>query len=327
MGRRDTLIVTMYIKSYLLIPVIAAAIILTACGGGGDDKKFPETLLIGADDIRPQLVSTELVRGKNRFAFALTGPDGLLIVDAGVHMVFYRLHEDGREELRFEMDAASSVPARDAGIDETIDHVHADGGVHVHVNVGEQIGIYTSVVTFDEAGRWGVELQIDSGERQETIHPNFNVGTVSTTIAIGADAPRSINRTVDDVDDIALIDSSAEPSEEMHTETIAEAIDAGRPVLVLFAVPGYCSSQLCGPEIEIMRKLLPQYGDRVSFIHVEPFEVPSSPDRVLVQPALDYGIMTEPWFFVIDTEGKVSLKFEGPTSMQELVDALDEVVG
>ena len=316
---------TVYTKFCVLIAVTAAAIFLSACGGG-DGKKFADTVVIGADDIRPELVSTELVTGKNRFAFALIDADGLLIIDADVHMVFYRLLEDGTEEKRFELDALSSVPARDAGIEEIIEHVHTDGTVHNHANVGEQVGIYTSVLEFDEAGRWGVELEIDTGERKETIRPSFSVGTTSTTVPIGADAPRSVNRTIDDVDDITLIDSSAEPSEEMHTETIAGAIEAGRPVLVLFAVPGYCTSQLCGPELEIMRKLYPQYRDRVSFIHVEPFEVPSSPDRVLVQTAVDFGLQTEPWFFVIDAEGKVSMKLEGPTSMQELVNALEEVL-
>jgi hypothetical protein len=314
-------------KLFAAIILLGAAILLTACGGG-DGKKFPDTVVIGGDDIQPQLVSTELVIGKNRFAFALIDQQsGLLIIDADVHMAFYRLYEDGREEMRVELDATSSVPARDAGIEEAIEHTHADGSVHIHANVGEQVGIYTAVVEFDEPGRWGVELQIESGERKETIVPSFTVGTVSTTIAIGADAPRSVNRTVDDVDDLALIDSSAEPSEEMHTETVAEAIEAGRPVLLLFAVPGYCTSQLCGPEYEIMRKLYPQYRDRVSFIHVEPFEVPSSPDKVLVQAAKDFGLETEPWFFVIDAEGKVSMKFEGPTSMQELVTALEDVLG
>jgi hypothetical protein len=309
-----------------LVPLVAGAILAIACGGG-DGKKFPDTVVIGADDIQPQLVSTELVPGENRFAFALVDQQtGLLIIDADVRMAFYRLYEDGREEMRFEMDALSSVPARDAGIEEAIEHVHADGQTHIHANVGEQVGIYTAVVEFDEAGRWGVELKIDTGERTETILPSFMVGTVSTTLAIGADAPRSVNRTVDDVEDITLIDSSAEPSEEMHTETIAEALDAGRPILVLFAVPGYCTSQLCGPEYEIMRKLYPRYRDRVSFIHIEPFEVPSSPDKVLVQAALDFGLQTEPWFFVIDAEGKVSMKFEGPTSMQELETALEDVL-
>jgi len=318
-------IVTVHTKFIALIPLLFVAALLTACGGG-DGPKFPETVTIGADDIQPQLVSTELVTGKNRFAFALIDPDGALIVDADVHMAFYRLYEDGREEMRFEMDAMSSVPARDAGIEEIIEHVHADGTVHNHANVGEQVGIYTTVLEFDEPGRWGVELDIDTGERRETILPSFTVGEVSTTAPIGADAPRAVNRTVDDVDDITLIDSSAEPSEEMHTETVAQAIDAGRPILLLFAVPGYCTSQLCGPEYEIMRKLYPQYSDRVSFIHVEPFEVPSSPDKVLVQAAKDFGLQTEPWFFVIDAEGKVSMKFEGSTSMQELVTALEEVL-
>jgi hypothetical protein len=317
--------VTVHTKVFpLIIPLIAAAL-LAACGGD-DGKKFPDTVTIGADDIRPQLVSTELVTGKNRFAFALIDPDGSLIIDANVHMVFYRLYDDGREEERFELDAISSVPARDAGIEEAIEHVHPDGSVHIHANVGEQIGIYTSVVEFDEAGLWGVELQIDTGEGKETILPSFPVGTQATTIPIGADAPHAVNRTVDDVDDITLIDSSAEPSELMHTETVAEALDDGRPILVLFAVPGYCTSQLCGPEYEIMRKLYPQYNDRVSFIHIEPFEVPSSPDKVLVQAAEDFGIQTEPWFFVIDASGKIAMKFEGPTSMQELMTALDEVL-
>ncbi len=316
---------TVHTKSFFLFGAVVAAIFVTACGGGGG-KKFSDTVVIGADDIRPELVSTELVTGKNRFAFALIDPDGSLIVDAKVHMVFYRLQDDGTEEKRFEMDAISSVPARDAGIAETIQHVHADGTVHIHANVGEQVGIYASVIDFDEAGRWGVELQVDTGKRKETIRPSFMVGSVATTIPIGADAPHSVNRTVNDVDDITLIDSSATPSEEMHTETIAEAIDAGRPVLVLFAVPGYCTSQLCGPEYEIMRKLYPQYRDRVSFIHVEPYEVPSSPDKVLVQAAVDFGLQSEPWFFVIDAQGKVSMKFEGPTSMLELVNALDAVV-
>jgi hypothetical protein len=320
--------VTVHTKALILVSLIAAAILFAACGSG-DGKKFPETVSIGADDIRPELISTELIQGKNRFAFALIDPDGLLIIDADVHLAFYRLYDDGKEEKRFEMDAISSVPARDAGIDQAIEHVHADGTVHIHANVGEQVGIYTAIVDFDEPGRWGVEIKIKNDKWDETILPSFPVGGQATTLAIGADAPHSINRTVDDVDDISLIDSSATPSEEMHTETIAEALDEGKPLLVLFAVPGYCTSQLCGPEYEIMRKLYPEYRDRVSFIHVEPFEVPSKPDKSpddLVQAAQDFGLQSEPWFFVIDSEGKVSMKFEGPTSMQELVTALEDVL-
>ena len=141
---------------------------------------------------------------------------------------------------------------------------------------------------------------------------------------IGHDAPRSKNLTVSDVSDITTIDSSANPSPDMHTSTIAAAIAAGKPTLVLFAVPGYCTSQLCGPEYEIMRKLFAQYKDRVEFIHVESYKNPTSANRELVDAAKEWGLHSEPWFFVVGKDGKVSMKFEGPTSMQELQEALDE---
>lgn len=310
----------------LVFPALALLFLATACGGGdGEERKFPETVVLGADDVQPQLVSTELVTGPNRFAFVLIDPQGELIIDADVHLAFYYL-EGGVEEKRFEVDALSTVPARDAGIEEVIEHTHADGSVHQHFNVGQQIGLYSAIVEFPEPGRWGVEIEYDAGEEQGTILPSFTVGTQSTTVPIGADAPRSSNRTVDDVDDLSLIDSSTDPTEDMHRKTIAEAIETGRPVLLLFATPGYCTSQICGPEYEIMRKLYDQYSDRVEFVHVEPFDVPASPEKKIVPAMEDYGLTTEPWFFVIDSQGKVSMKFEGPTSMQELVNALENVL-
>ena len=145
----------------------------------------------------------------------------------------------GKEDLRFEMDAVSRVPARDAGLEERIEHIHADGTRHDHFNVGEQIGIYTAVVDFSPAGEWGVELTIDTGEKKQTLRPRFNVAAEAITVPIGADAPRSKNLTVADVTDLAQIDTSANPSPEMHTTTVAQAIEAKRPVLVLFAAGFY----------------------------------------------------------------------------------------
>ena len=38
---------------------------------------------------------------------------------------------------------------------------------------------------------------------------------------------------------------------------------------------------------------------------------------------LDYGLRTEPWLFVIDSDGKVSTRIEGAFSVDELNQALD----
>ena len=300
------------------------ALFASACSGSSD-KTFSDTVEVDPNAIGVIPVNTEFVLGENRFAFGLLSPEtGSPIVDANVHLRFYDLN-DG-EEFKFETDAISRVPARDAGILEQVEHRHADGTVHTHFNAGDEVGIYTAEVNFDAAGQWGVEIQIEKQDEDidETLTPRFVVTTQATTPPVGFDAPRSENRTVDDVDDITLIDSSANPSEEMHTMTIKESIEAGRPTLVLFAVPGFCTSRLCGPELDIMRKLYPEWKDRVEFIHVEFYDDPGTNSQV-TRAAQEWGLRTEPWFFLIDENGKIAAKFEGPTAMAELVAAMTAV--
>jgi len=312
-------------KLFVLACTGLLMLLTVAACSGGDGKKFPETLVLKQGDIQPILANSELVSGENRFAFGLFDPDGVPIVDAKVHLAFYYLGSD-KETLMFEMDAVSRVPARDAGIEEKITHIHTDGANHDHFNVGEQLGVYTAMLDFPVPGEWGVELKIDTGKRKQTLRPRFRVSDQATTVPIGHDAPRSKNLTVNDVADLSTIDTSANPSPDMHTSTIAAAIAAGKPALILFAAPGYCTSQLCGPEYEIMRKLFPRYKDRVEFIHVEAYKNPTSPNRDLVDAAKEWGLQSEPWFFVVGKDGKVSMKFEGPTSMQELEEALQDVL-
>jgi hypothetical protein len=268
--------------------------------------------------------NSELVQGENRFALGIVGSDGLPVVDAKVHLAFYDL-TDGKETKRYEMDAASAVPARDAGIVSTENHVHADGSTHIHANAGEEFGIYTTTVNFDKAGTWGVEIKAEKGDFNVTFLPKFNVVERAGTPKIGDPAPKSRNLTAADVSDITQIDSSSKPSVEMHTATIADTIAAGKPALVLFAVPGYCTSRLCGPEMEIMRKMLPKWSSKVEFIHIEFYKNPAEANKELSETVKEWGLRSEPWFFVIDKTGKISDRFEGPTTLGELEAALQEV--
>ena len=184
-------------------------------------------------------------------------------------------------------------------------------------------------MNFDVAGNWGVEASVDSSKPKlkETVRPRFNVLDKSATPAVGAAAPRSRNLTVNDVADLTQVDSSASPSPELHTSTVADAIAAAKPTLVLFAVPGYCESRFCGPELAIMRKLHPKYAGRAEFIHVEFYTNPSSPNRTPVAAVNEWNLRSEPWFFVIDSKGIIRAKFEGPTTMEELDQALQQVTG
>jgi hypothetical protein len=75
-----------------------------------------------------------------------------------------------------------------------------------------------------------------------------------------------------------------------------------------------------------MRKLYPKYKDKAEFIHVEFYKNPGSPNRVPSDTVAEWNLRSEPWFFVIDSKGIITAKFEGPTSLQELDDAVSAVV-
>lgn len=306
------------------LPIVLASIALTiaACG---DSEKFPPVVEVQGGNPSAQVVlaNSEILLGSNRFVVGILGSNGLPIVDADVHFRFYDLTGES-EEFAFEMPGVSRVPSRDVDLPMQVEHIHSDGSVHIHYNVGEEVGVYTANVEFPHTGWWGVEVTARKDGETHVLRPRFTVVDRSSTPPIGTDAPRSRNLTVADVDDIRQIDTSHEPSEEMHTTTIADAIEAGRPTLVLFAVPGFCTSRICGPVLEIMRDMYPEWRDDVEFIHVEFFEDPG-PNTTPVEAAIEWGLRTEPWFFVIDKDGKVSAKFEGPTTRIELEEALEAV--
>ena len=326
-GQRGTIFVNVPTR-FLLSSLALVFVLLTACSSSGvGDPNFAGTTVISPDQVTPVIVNSEIVTGPNRMTFALVAPDGRLIVDARVHLTFYELQGDTALK-RFEADAVSRVPARDAGIEEQIDHIHADGSRHVHVSINDQTGFYTTLATFDKAADWGVAIEVDSTEPkfQGELRTRFNVLAQGSVPAVGSPAPRTRNLTAADVSDITQIDSSVEPSTELHTATIAETIAAGKPALVLFAVPGFCTSALCGPEMEIMRKLAPSYEGKAEFIHIEFYKDPGT-NRVRSDAATEWNLRSEPWFFVIDKQGNIAARFEGPAALQELDEAMKSVIG
>jgi hypothetical protein len=116
----------------------------------------------------------------------------------------------------------------------------------------------------------------------------------------------------------------------MHDLTVAAALDAGRPMLVVFGTPAFCQTRFCGPVIDrIARPLLERYGSEAAFIHIEPFDLAEARDagRLVVLPVMaEWGLTTEPWIFIVDRDGRVSAKFEGIMSLAEVEAALTAVI-
>jgi len=311
-------------KKILASLALAPLIFVLSCSSGGSDK-FPDVITIAQNEPIAQALSTEIVVGENRFPFFILDAQGIPVVDAPATITFYDL--TGEEEIKKEtMDAVSLVPARDAGLTEQVLHTHADGTRHVHINAGENIGLYAVQASFDKPGRWGAEIEVKSKSLNKKLIFMFDVIAKGTVPNIGDAAPRSDNLTAADVTDLSIIDTSTEPTADMHTMSIADAVATGNPTLVLFAAPGYCTSLICGPEYEIMRKLYGQYqGKPVNFVHVEFYQDPATPQKRPVQAAAEWNLRTEPWFFLIDGKGNIAARFEGPTGLNELEAAIKRV--
>jgi hypothetical protein len=67
----------------------------------------------------------------------------------------------------------------------------------------------------------------------------------------------------------------------------------------------------------------------VGFVHVEIYEdLQAEVEDLTTVPAItEWGLPSEPWVFVVDSDGVVSAAFEGAASDEELAAAIDAVSG
>jgi hypothetical protein len=136
----------------------------------------------------------------------------------------------------------------------------------------------------------------------------------------GTPAPRSQNLIASDVQDLRQIDTSDPPDPRLHQARIADAIAQGKPQVIVFATPQFCSSRVCGPVVDVVRTLLPTYGDRVIFTHQEIWQ--DAVAHEFFPTVEEWNLQTEPWIFVVDAQGIVRAKFEGLTTAHEIEAAL-----
>ncbi len=264
----------------------------------------------------PLIVSSELVSGPNRFLFSLTDTKNALIAapDLATTVRFYDLEAD---------------PVKPA----------VEGAGSFIWTVPDKVGLYHVAVTFTRAGPWGVEIAAaKAGQPELTVRARFDVRDSGTTPALGSKVPASDTLTAGTSDQIAAISTDAHPDPDFYRTSVNDALAAGRPFVLVFATPLFCSSQACGPTLENVKGIAAPYKDRVDFIHVEPYklkqvdgglqpEYDASGGFQIVPAVAEWGLPTEPWVFVVGADGKLVAKFEGAVGPDELREVLDALVG
>ncbi len=191
--------------------------------------------------------------------------------------------------------------------------------------VPEVQGMYGANVVFPEAGTYQVTIDADG---LETAGP---VGLVTVedppVIQVGEAAPLSVTRTATESPDLTLISSDPDPDPAMYQLSVDEAVSNGRASVLVFASPAWCVSETCGPLLDQIKALRPDY-EGVDFVHVEVYDdiaVASVDELVRVPAVIEWGLPAEPWVFVMDAAGVVRGSFEGAASDDELRAAIEAV--
>ncbi len=316
-------------RTYLLSGIVAlfAALILgitfvsASCGGDDDspdgfDESSDPSGNIPAGDLKKVNVvlnGADWAVGRNNFVIGITDGKDEPQGGATAKLTFFDVRDTSNPKPVATVQAVQSAP----GVGKTVDHVHGGGEVHKHGGQDDNRVGYYATVDFPFSGFWGVSAEVTLEDGTEgTTNIGFTVIDKHRFVAPGQAAPKSDNLTKKDVANITEIDSGNPPN-DMHDVTIKDAISAGRPVVVVFSTPAFCTSRFCGPVNEEVEALRDAYKDRVDFVHIEIWRdfkkqlINPTVNEWLAQPD---GSITEPVVYVVDKNGTVFDRWEGPVA-------------
>lgn len=195
-------------------------------------------------------------------------------------------------------------------------------------------GAYTGVPDFDRPGIWEVQVTLNENDNARAGSSFVQVEQNSSAPGVGDQAPLTVTKTAETVDEVRQISSAFNPDSRFYSISLDEALKNGRPTVVLFSTPAFCVTQTCGPQLDTLSGLMEQHGDRMDFIHVEIFdnirEMLDTGDSTIGEvatPVEDWGLITEPWTFFVDSDGLVSSRFEQFTTLDELTEATNILLG
>jgi len=274
-----------------------------------------------AGTLQPMITTSELVVGRNRFAFGLL-KDGSLLAAGDVALRVYDIREPEAQLVAVTPAVYHALEVIEQGRHI---HIHPDGTRHAHDTATDVRGIYVAQLTLERPGPWGLEIVVrQANGAVEAARLSVDALPVPRSPMPGTPAPRSRNLIASDVSDLRQIDSSEPPDARLHQTRIADAIREGRPQVIVFATPKYCTSRVCGPVLDVVRTLIPAYGRRVAFVHQEIWQ-PGGMDK-LAPTVEEWNLRSEPWTFVVGGDGVIRARFEGLTTRRELEAVLRQML-
>ena len=253
-----------------------------------------------------------LTTGVNRIGFALFDPSMKQI--EGVPVALYVAAADGThlqgpfravsEPLAVKPAFESQTVAQDPAA------AHFVYVAHVPIPAGKPIVVALAQIGGKLVTTTGTEFNVPvPGAQPPDVGQHAIVVHTPTIASVGGRA--------------SLIDTRVPPASDLQQVDFASVV-GHKPTVLMFATPQLCQSRVCGPVVDVEDQVRSQTPSSVAFIHVEIYKNNTVSAGFLPQVAA-WHLPTEPWTFVIDRAGRISSRFEGALSADELTAAVKKV--
>jgi hypothetical protein len=301
-------------RNIIAVLIFFVATLAVACGGAATtvptEVPAAPSPAVDGSGLKTIVATKVLEVGKQRVAFLLTSPKALIKVP--------------------EIQVTSVFLGEGQAVSET-----KSAGFHLWP-YGVR-GSYVTEINFDRLGPWRLDIFVEGQDVQGKAEAILNVSEGGGVPNIGSIPPLSRNKTLQSVESIEKLTTDYAPDPDLYQITVEDAVATGKPTVVVFASPAFCTSPTCGPQTATLSELKSGHEGEANFIHVEIYE---NPDEIqgdltratLSQPIQDWGIsglpdwFNESWTFVLDSDGRVSQRFEGFATLEELEFALRSVL-
>jgi hypothetical protein len=197
-------------------------------------------------------------------------------------------------------------------------------------------GVYVGHATFPVSGTWTAEFTSESpGGLPQSVSYSFDVIEKSPILGPGDRAPSVKTPTLADVGgDVAKISSDTKPVPAFYQTSEADALAAKKPFVLIFATPRFCQTASCGPTLDKLKPVAAAHPE-MTFINVEPYQltdaggslqpVLTNGDLTPVEATIAFKLQSEPYVFVVGSDGVISSAFELVFSPEEIEAAIKAV--
>ena len=320
--------------------VLAAALVavLAFAGCGSDDSKSSSSGGSGTESTPAQVVDFPQGRGKTMRALRDMAPEAgvfapsVSVLRKGTNRVGFALFDTSRKQLT--PDAVAVYVSDPQGRQlrgpfearrESLRVKPQFQSQQAAADLDDVDSFWVANVTFPRDGKYvltallSLDGKLVSSSQMEMPPVGRSLGPPNVgekAISVHTDTVASAGG------DLASIDTRLPPLAELHEKDLADVLGK-EPIVLAMATPQLCQTRVCGPVVDVAAEVRNE-TDGVTFIHQEIYNE-NTIEKGFRKPVLAWRLPTEPWVFLIGSDGRVVERFEGALSVRELSAAVKKL--